>query len=68
MIINHQEDASLWVLYLKFFNLNFKIHYAFAVHAHPKTLHISSHQLRFSPTKIIIKNKNLISNPLLTPL
>ena len=38
MIVNHQEDAGLRVLYLKFFNLNYKIHYVSAVHAHPKIL------------------------------
>ena len=38
MIVNHQEDSGLKILYLKFFNLNFKICYAFAVYAHLKTL------------------------------
>ena len=36
MIVNHQEDVGLKILYLEFLNLNFEIHYAFAVHAHPK--------------------------------
>ena len=39
MIINYQENIRLRVLHLKFFNLNFKIYYVSAVHAHPKTLH-----------------------------
>ena len=39
MIVNHQEDIGLSILYLIFFNLNFKIHYTSAVHAHPKILH-----------------------------
>ena len=38
MIINYQRDAGLRILYLKFFNLNFKIYYASAVYAHPETL------------------------------
>ena len=37
MIINHQVDTDLRILYLRFLNLNFKIHYASAVHFHPKT-------------------------------
>ena len=39
MIVNYQGDTGLRVLYLRFFNLNFKIHYASAVQAHPETLH-----------------------------
>ena len=38
MIVNYQEDTDLKVLYLKFFNLSFKIYYASTMHAHPKTL------------------------------
>ena len=45
MIVNHQEDTGLRVLYLEFFNLNFKIHYAFAVLAHPKTLQVEPESL-----------------------